>query len=96
LGLPSCHQRLALHRPAERLGHRGIEVGDEALDPLLQMLLRGEIAAAEKLADQDRKPDFDLVDPRGVLGREMLRTGLCCGGSHLSPETGLSAAVSAT
>src|SRR3954452_12695284 len=39
----SRHQRLALHRPAEGLGHRGIEVGDEALDPLLEMLLGPEV-----------------------------------------------------
>src|SRR3954451_24588924 len=35
------------------------------------MRLGGEVAAAEQLADQDRKPDLDLVDPRGVLGREV-------------------------
>jgi hypothetical protein len=51
----SCHQRLALHGPAKGLGHQGIEVGDEVFDPLLKMLLGREIAAAEQLADQDRK-----------------------------------------
>src|SRR3954469_14056772 len=70
---PSYHQWLALHRPTEWLGHRGIEIGDEALDPLLKMLLGGEVAAAEQLADQDRKPDLDLVHPRCVLGREVER-----------------------
>jgi hypothetical protein len=48
----SRHQRFTFHCPAERLCHRGIEVGDGALDPLLQMLLRGEIAAAEEFAHQ--------------------------------------------
>src|SRR3954471_11446188 len=70
-GTGSCHQRLAFHGPAERLGHGGVEVGDEAFDPLLKMLLGGEAAATEKLADQDRKPNLDLVDPRGMLGREV-------------------------
>src|SRR4051812_36517811 len=66
-GTGSCHQRLAFHGPAERLGHGGVEVGDEAFDPLLKMLLGGEAAATGKLADQDRKPNLDLVDPRGML-----------------------------
>ena len=60
----SRHQRLAFHGPAERLRHRGIEVSDEALNPLLQMLLECEIAAAEQFADQDREPDLDLLEPR--------------------------------
>jgi hypothetical protein len=52
-------QWLAFHRPAERLCHCGIEVGDEALDPLLQMLLGGEVAAAKHFANRDREPDLD-------------------------------------
>ena len=42
-----------------------------AFDPLLQMLLGREIAAPQELADQDREPDLDLVDPRRVLGGEV-------------------------
>jgi hypothetical protein len=73
----SRHQRLAFHGSAERLRHRGIEVGDEFLDPLLQMLLGREVAVAEKPANQDREPNLDLLEPRsgsrprGVLGREV-------------------------
>src|ERR1019366_3662689 len=52
-----------LHGPAEWLRHGGIEIGDEALDPLLEMVLRCEIAAPEELSDQDREPNLDLVDP---------------------------------
>jgi len=59
----SYRERLALHGPAEWLGHGGVEVGDEGLDPLLQVLFAGEIAAAQQLAHQDREPDLDLVDP---------------------------------
>jgi hypothetical protein len=47
----SRSQRLALHRPTERLRHCGIEIGDEALDPLLEMFLGREVAAAEELTD---------------------------------------------
>ncbi len=46
----SRRQRLAFHRPSERLRHRGIEVADEAFDPLLEMLLGREVAAAEEFA----------------------------------------------
>ena len=35
------------------------------------MLLGGEVAAAEEFADQDREPNLDLIEPRGVLGREV-------------------------
>ena len=44
-----------------RQKHRGIEVGDEAFDPLLEMLLGGEVAVAEQFADQNREPDLDMV-----------------------------------
>jgi hypothetical protein len=38
--------------------------------PLLELLLGREVAAAEEFADQDREPNLNLVEPRGVLGRE--------------------------
>lgn len=69
----SRHQRLALHGPAERLRHGSIEVGDEALDPLPETLFGGEVATADKLANQDGEPNLDLIDPRGMLGREVER-----------------------
>jgi hypothetical protein len=58
-----------LHRPAERRSHRGIEVVDEALDPLPEMLLGCEVAAAEEFADWDREPDLD--QPKRMLGCEV-------------------------
>src|SRR5271156_2954423 len=57
--------------PAEGLGHGGVEVGDELLDPGLQHVLAGEVAAADELSRQNGKPDFDLIQPRRVLGREV-------------------------
>ena len=71
LGSVSGHERFPLHGPAEGFRHGGIEVGDETLDPLLKMVLRCEVAAPEKLPDQDREPDFDLVDPGRMLRREV-------------------------
>ena len=76
LGSVSGHERFPLHGPAEGFRHGGIEVGDETLDPLLKMFLRCEIAAPEKLPDQDREPDFDLVDPGRVLRREVERDAM--------------------
>ena len=87
-------QRLAFDGPAERLCHRGTEVGDEALNPLLEMLLGCEVAAAEKFADQDREPDLDLVEPRGVLGREVEGNAMtdiaqeCLAGRHRLEDAG--------
>jgi hypothetical protein len=76
LGSVSGHERFPLHGPVEGFRHGGIEVGDETLDPLLKMFLRCKIAAPEKLPDQDREPDFDLVDPGRVLRREVERDAM--------------------
>src|SRR6185503_12491126 len=64
-------ERFCLHGPAERLGHGSAEVGDELFDFGAQGLPAVEIAAPEELSDQDGEPDFDLVEPRGVPGREV-------------------------
>jgi hypothetical protein len=48
--------------PGEWLG--GLVVcGDESIDVLLQLLDVGEGGAVEGLSLQDRKPDFDLIEP---------------------------------
>jgi hypothetical protein len=39
VGLASCHEGLPVHRPSERLRHGGVEIGDETLDPLLEVVL---------------------------------------------------------
>jgi hypothetical protein len=56
-------ERLSCVGPAEGPGHGGIEIGDELLDPGLQHLLAGEVAAADELSRQNGKPDFDLIEP---------------------------------
>jgi hypothetical protein len=76
----SAGKRFRFHGPAEGLGHGSVEVGDELLDLGTQVFLADEISAAEELSHQDREPEFDLVEPRGVSGREvegdaMLRLG---------------------
>src|SRR5262249_1112696 len=56
-------ERLSCVGPAEGPGHGGVEISDELLDPGLQHLLAGEVAAADKLSYQNGKPDFDLIEP---------------------------------
>src|SRR5262245_47915679 len=67
----SAGERFCFHGPAEGFGHGSVEVGDELFDFGAQCVLAGEIAAAEELSHQDGEPDFDLVEPRGVSGREV-------------------------
>src|SRR5262245_38425938 len=67
----SAGERFCFHGPAEGFGHGSVEVGDELFDFGAQCVLAGEITAAEKLSHQDGEPDFDLVEPRGVSGREV-------------------------
>src|SRR5437588_11072188 len=62
---------LAGHGPLERLGKGAVEVGDEGFDARLQVVLGGEAGAAQQLAHEDGEPDLDLVEPRGMLGREV-------------------------
>ncbi len=62
-----------LHRlsgvgPMERMGHRHIVIGDEFSDLTLQILHRGEVAAAQNLSLKNAQEDFYLVEPRTVLG----------------------------
>ena len=57
---------------AEWLGHGGVEVGYEGLDPLLQVLLGGEVAAAQQLAHQRE-------------ARRHHRTGWCVGSCGTQP-----------
>ena len=64
-------ERFCFHSPAEGLGHGSVEVGDELLDFGAQRFLAVEIPAAEELSHQDGEPDFDLVEPRSVSGREV-------------------------
>jgi len=68
---PSRCQRLSYLGPLEGLRHGPVEVGDEALDPLLQVLLRGKTPAPQQFARQDREPNLDLVQPRRMLGGKM-------------------------
>src|SRR3954471_9425047 len=65
-------ERLAFPGPAERLGQGLVEIGDEAGDTVAEILGRGERAAAQDLAGEDGEPEFDLVEPGGMLGRDML------------------------
>ena len=61
----------ARHGPAERLGQSLVAVGDERLDPLPEMRLGAEVAAAKQLVHQDGEADLDLIDPGRVPRREV-------------------------
>ena len=56
-------QRLALVGPLERLGHRPIVIVDKSQNFGLQVFDRGEGASFEQLANQNRKPDLNLIHP---------------------------------
>jgi hypothetical protein len=53
------------------LGEGFIEVGDEAVDFVLEVLGRGEGSTAQNLSGEDGEPEFDLVEPGGMLWRKM-------------------------
>lgn len=67
----SSRQGFALVCPAKRLGQRGVEIVDETQDLLAKILLGKEVAAPDHLLDQDRKPDFYLIEPRRMFRRKM-------------------------
>ena len=56
--------------PDEGLGI-GVVGLDEGVDVLSELFDRGEGCAAERLALQDREPDFDLVEPGCTRRREV-------------------------
>ena len=62
----SSGERFGFHCPSEWLGHGSVEVVDELFDLVAEVVLAGEIAAANEFSDEDREPDLDLVEPRGM------------------------------
>jgi hypothetical protein len=56
--------------PDERFGIF-IVVGNEGIDVLAKFGNGGEGCIPEGFSSQDREPDFDLVEPGGVRGREV-------------------------
>ena len=56
--------------PRERVGVLVIG-GDKGIDLLAHLSRRGEAGAGQGIAGEDREPDFDLVQPRGVGRREV-------------------------
>src|SRR6266498_579702 len=53
--------------PAKGLGH-AIEVLDKSQDLRPQIILGCEVAALDHPPHQDAEPDFDLIEPRRMLG----------------------------
>ena len=64
-------ERFAGESPPEGLCRGLVEVGDECLDTLLEFGCGLEITPAQELADQDGKPDFDLIEPGSVFRGEV-------------------------
>ena len=58
-----ARERFRFHGPAEGFGHGPVKVGDELFDLGAQVLFGSEIAAAKEFADQDREPNFYLIEP---------------------------------
>lgn len=67
----SSRERLAGVGPAKRLGQGVVEVVDEGGEFALEVINGGEVAAADDFAREDGEPHLDLVEPRGMLGREV-------------------------
>ena len=53
-------ERLSCIGPAEGLGHGGVEISDELLDPGLQHLFAGEVAAADELSHQNGENQISI------------------------------------
>ena len=62
-------QWTALIRPFEWLGHRLIEGGNEGQDALPSVLHRREVASLQQPSHHHAEPEFNVVQPTGVLRR---------------------------
>src|SRR5689334_8956542 len=63
----SHRQRTANIGPAERLGG-AIEVVNKRQETLPQRLHRWKVAALDHAPHENAEPDFDLIEPRRMLG----------------------------
>jgi len=77
-------QGLTREGPFEGLGHGAVEIVDEGEDAVAQGVLRGEVSTEDHLADEDAQPDFDLMHPGAVDGREVAEEARMSGkpGTH--------------
>src|SRR4051812_46031840 len=69
--LPDTSERLSGVGPLVREGVVPVVVPDEALDASGQRGDGTEVAPPEQTPAENAEPDFDLVHPAPVLGREM-------------------------
>src|SRR6267142_1286402 len=65
------YQRLTRIRPAVRMRVLPIVRFQEGSQPLLELPRRGEVAPFQKTPRQDAEPQFHLVEPGAMLGREV-------------------------
>src|SRR3954469_19717249 len=67
----SPHQRLARVGPAVGMSITRVVVFHIGAQPLLELRRRSEVATFQETPRQDAEPQFHLVEPRTVLGREV-------------------------
>ena len=65
------NQRLPRVGPAVRMGAMGVVIVQIGRQACAEVLGGGEVTALEESARQRTKPQFDLVEPRAMLGREV-------------------------
>src|SRR5947209_3440812 len=65
------NQRLSRVGPAVRMGAMGVVIGQISRQACREVCGRSEVAALQEAARQRAEPQFDLVEPRPVLGREV-------------------------
>lgn len=69
--VPLCRQGLSGIGPSVRMGEACVVIDQVVEDPSRQVGLGAKVAATDYSALQDAKPDFNLVQPATMLGREM-------------------------
>ena len=60
---------LASIRPLKRLGKSSVEIVNELFQSIFQFRQRGKVSSLDSAAVDDSENDFDLVEPRRVLGK---------------------------
>ena len=67
----SLLQRFALISPFEGFSHRAIEVLDEFKDTSFELSFADKIGTHKYLANQDTKPNLNLIERGAMLGGEV-------------------------
>ena len=85
-GWPGLVQGLARVRPVERMSEHQVEVGQERFQFFFQVHHGGKVAAADDLPHDNAEHDFDLIQPRTVLGEIHEADAMRPVGQELTPR----------